>query len=50
MTEETVYDRTGRPVVVARDFYRTDHIEMLVIRNRKGKGQLWAARAEWIGH
>lgn len=35
MTEETVYDRAGRPLVVARDFYRTDHIEMLVVRDRK---------------
>ncbi|HWI65702.1 MAG TPA: GntR family transcriptional regulator [Symbiobacteriaceae bacterium] len=34
MTEETVYDQMGQPVVVARDFYSTDHIEVMVVRTR----------------
>lgn len=36
MMEETVYDRKDRPVVMARDYYRTDRIEVLVIRDRNG--------------
>ncbi|MDF2626752.1 MAG: hypothetical protein K0R39_583 [Symbiobacteriaceae bacterium] len=35
LCEETVYDRKDRPVVLARDYYRTDRIEVLVVRDRK---------------
>ncbi|HYF77666.1 MAG TPA: GntR family transcriptional regulator [Symbiobacteriaceae bacterium] len=36
MMEETVFDRKDRPVVMARDYYRTDRLEVLVIRDRNG--------------
>jgi GntR family transcriptional regulator len=36
MMEETVYDRKDRAVVMARDYYRTDRIEVLVVRSRNG--------------
>jgi GntR family transcriptional regulator len=36
MMEETVYDRKDRPVVMARDYYRTDRLEVLIIRDRNG--------------
>lgn len=36
LMEETVYDREARPVLVSQDYYRTDRIEVNLVRRRNG--------------
>lgn len=39
MMEETVYDKAGVPLLASRDFYRTDRIEVMVVRTRTGRAR-----------